>query len=116
VVLVDSQQGTTEQAPKRDEKGRLLPGHTANPGGRVSTWLKAVKAELRAGSRDAADYLRRVVSDEDASCKDRIAAAKTILDFTVTKPKQTLEVKRTADDLLSGLDREALVDWASREG
>ncbi len=122
-------QPPTPQAPKRDEKGRLLPGNTANPGGFPKRIAKARKL-LSKGSIPAAQFLIDVVEGKDvesfvtedgermavpARAKERIAAAKVILEHTVPKPKadgddsspaaqETREIGNAILRRLAGLD------------
>ena len=114
-------------ALKRDSQGRLLPGQgSLNPGGQPK-WLRTVREALENGSAEAAGYLVRVVAgeetehvvDKDGAAievplrgKDRIAAAKVILEFTVPKPKQELELSSGARPL-SGLATELLLRVAA---
>jgi hypothetical protein len=99
----------------RGPGGRVLPGHTSNPGGRVPTWLKEVRAELRGGSTEASQLLRRVIGDAAERTQDRIAAAKTVLEFTVTKPKHTVKVEGNTDNPLKGISAELLAKWAAED-
>ena len=100
----------------RGPDGRALPGHAINSGGRVKKWLIPVRKELRAGSVEAAELLRRVIKDDGEKTTDRIAAAKTVLDFSVPKPKQTVEVKDATDNLLRGITADMLEKWAREDG
>jgi hypothetical protein len=96
-----------EGSPTRDAKGRLLPGHSGNPGG-VPKWVREVRAELEEGSKDAADLLRRVVKDEDAFLGVRVMAAKVILEFSLPKPKVEVKVDAPPSPL-AGLSPEQLL-------
>lgn len=46
---------------------------------------KCLEQDIKDGSNEAVSYLRSVVQDEDAETKDRIAAAKGILDVSGLK-------------------------------
>lgn len=108
--------------PKRDDKGRLLPGGPSLNAGGDPSWLRDVRAKLRAGSADAAEYLVRVVNGKEVTVhtnadgedvevpvqpRDRIAAAKVIFEYTVPKPKQEVEVNASTGET-SELRREVL--------
>jgi hypothetical protein len=93
----------------------MLPGHTLHPGGREPGWVKQAKAALREGSSEAADYLRSVVKDNDAATKDRLFAAKTVLEFTVPKPTQKLKVENKGSDILKDISAEMLERWARED-
>lgn len=115
------------EAP-RDEKGRLRPGHTANPGG-VPKWLRKVRKELAKGAPEAFEFLRATFRGETkaemvvdgetvevpARLSDRIAAAKAYLEYAVPKPKQEMEIRQTGESLLTGLDQAKLLEWATRD-
>ena len=111
----------TTPPPARDPKtGRILPGHSGNPGGRNKLVEKAMR-RLRKGSVAAADYLNRVVAGEETTwamtkegpvsmpcpAKDRIAAALGVLKLALpkTQPKDPLD---DADPALRELARAAL--------
>lgn len=105
-------EGCTGREPKT---GRLLPGHTNNPGGRIKKWLAPIKHELRAGSLDALRLLSRIIKDDGEKTGDRIMAARTVLEFTIPKPKQTVEVKDSTNNLLRGITEEVLAKWARED-
>jgi hypothetical protein len=104
----DEPQASSAEDLSRDPKtGRILPGRTLNPGGQEK-WVKECRERLLAGSVDAADYLVRVIRGEEqfitvvgkdatevtlpVQPKDRINAVKLLFEFTLTKPKQEVEV------------------------
>ena len=96
--------------PARDELGRLLPGHTANPGGRPRAERDVVEL-AREGSPAAIRRLMTIVDDPEAPYAAQIAAAIHILDRALGKPKVSLEVEnqgRTLEDMLRAL-------WETRE-
>lgn len=99
--MPDEPQNATAEGPRDARTGQIRPGHTLNPGGQPA-WLKDVLRRLEAGSSVAADYLCRVVAGSEKSYaltkegvevevqlahRDRIAASKVILEYTVPKPK-----------------------------
>ena len=65
-------------------------------------------------SQHPLDYLQRVMSNPFADPKDRIAAAKTLLEYGVRKPGQSLDIKASSSVLniptsqLSGLTAKEL--------
>lgn len=84
-------------APLRDAKGRLLPGHTANPGGRRRT-VKKVVALARAHTVEAIQALLEVVqtSPDDRA---RIAAAQALLDRGWGKPSESVDVTSNGEKI-----------------
>lgn len=74
----------TEKTPKRRRgPGRPFPkGVSPNPGGRppMSESQREAREMLAAGGPDAVRYLARVVADEGAPIKERIAAARVFVD------------------------------------
>lgn len=104
------------EGPKRDEKGRLLPGSTGNPGGR-SKRVQRARRGLEKGLPEAVDVLlglirapRRTDYDdaEGVSDRDKLAGIRLLLEFTVVKPKTEVEVNGTVSPL-AGLTREDLL-------
>lgn len=95
------------EAPKRDDKGRLLPGHTANPGG-VPKWVRAVREHMEGTAAKAAQLLEDVIDGKPVDItvngeqvtmtpelSDRIRAAEIVLSYTVPKPTAKSEVEVT---------------------
>lgn len=70
--------------PARDVQGRLLPGHSGNPGGLPRAIAKARRLLTR-DAPAAARLLRQLMASEDE--KIQLAAACEILDRTAGKPK-----------------------------
>ncbi len=88
--------------PARDELGRLLPGHTANPGGRPHA-ERDVVALAREGSPAAIRRLMTIVDDPEAPYAAQIAAATHVLDRAFGRPRQTVDVEqqgRTLEEIL----------------
>ena len=75
----------SSENPERDEKGRLLPGHTVNKGGKPQQ--KELAAACRAMSQEALDVLQEVMTDPNARNMDKIKAATAVLDRGFGKPK-----------------------------
>ena len=94
----------------RDEKGRIAPGsESLNPGG-LPQWVREVRNALQGGSVEAAEYARSVLKDASEETKNRLFAAKLVLDFTVPKPKQEVEVSGSGvASPLAGLTPEQLL-------
>ena len=86
---------TQDQKPKpaRDEKGRLLPGHTANPGGRVDD--SELRRACQAKSQEALDTLVQIMQDDNARNMDKLKAADSKSErYTVIEiPTQSTQTK-----------------------
>lgn len=92
---------TTEGTkPARDEKGRLLPGVSGNPGGRPKVYAEAQKL-LDAGCCDAARRMIELTHHEDP--KVALAATKDIIDRTVGKAKESVELRADGNALFASL-------------
>lgn len=110
--------------PKRNPNGTFHKGQTGNPGGKPK-WLGEVQRALKGGSLEAAQYLASVVRGDATEpyvtkdgetlaspvrAKDRIAAAKVVLEFTVPKPQNRDEKDAaTATRVLAQWTREELL-------
>ena len=84
----------------RDEKGRILPGHTLNPGG-MPKKAAEVREFAKIKSMEAMKMVHGILGDEDQKTADRLAAARVILQAAgvfVTESKVTTTV---ADPLQS---------------
>jgi hypothetical protein len=66
---------------------RWKPGKSANPGGKVSPKIRITKKKLREFLPGATEELGRLVQDPDIWI--RLAAIKTIYEWTMWKPKPT---------------------------
>jgi hypothetical protein len=64
----------------RDDRGRLLPGVSGNPGGRPAV-APAVRAALRAATPKAVETLIALLDSDEA--RIRLAAAEALLNRTV---------------------------------
>lgn len=92
---------TTEGTkPARDAKGRLLPGQTANPSGQPKAFAE-VRKLLEKAVPGALDKLIELVGHEDP--KVALAASRDILDRTLGKAKESVEVKTSGNVLLAEL-------------
>lgn len=120
------EQATKQDSPQRDEKGRLLPGQTANPDGKGGF---QDNPELRSDGRWSKDtsitywynHLGRMTDEEREEFKPttdfqrialkRIAAAlgtdelalkttKEITDRTEGRPKQDIDMNVSGDDVV----------------
>jgi hypothetical protein len=74
--------------PARDEKGRILPGHSLNPQGRPSL-PPEVREALEAGSQRAAERLVELIENPDP----RVAAmaSTAVLDRLFGRPAQAVD-------------------------
>lgn len=88
------------------------PGQSGNPDGQPK-WLKGVRESLKSLTPLARKTLREVM--KTGQDKDRVAAAKTVLEYTVPKPKQTHRVESGGKDALAGLTPEQLVAFIKGE-
>lgn len=85
---------------------QFKPGQSGNPGGKPA-WLKKVRQSLQGLTPLARKTLRDVM--KAGADKDRVAAAKTVLEYTVPKPRQTHRVEGKGGDPLAVLTPEQLV-------
>jgi hypothetical protein len=85
--------------PERDEKGRLLPGHTANPNGRPKgiSLVSILKEELQKtvlSDDEEIDYARKMIRDymkEASENKDGVAI-RDMMDRIDGKPLAKQEI------------------------
>lgn len=77
-------------AENRAGSGRFPKGVSGNPGGRPAM-DKAVKEMLRAATPGAVKLLVSVMENEGAPLKERLDAAKVILDRVYGKASQPIE-------------------------
>ncbi len=88
----------TENSVGSESKYRGLQpfgrGKSGNPGG-VPKWLKKVRKKLSVHADEAIETLVQVMREGEAA--DRVRAAKVVLEYTVPKPTQNVDVsvKRT---------------------
>ena len=91
-------------------------GKSGNPGGQPQ-WVKKVRDSLRALTPLAKKTLRDVM--QNGEDKARVAAAKTVLEYTVPKPKQRLKVSGQLSNPVGELsteDIQALIRATKGEG
>ena len=97
------QEKTRTSKPKRDDKGRLLPGHTANPNGRPKgsvSVVSAIKRKLEeeypeASNEQKRTYLDKIVAayfEEIIEGKDK-TLLKDVIDRVDGKPIQTNKIE-----------------------
>lgn len=79
---------------KRDEKGRLLPGSRLNPGGQIRQRTVDIAMLSRRHSPAALAQLVRIMEGKvaDATVRDRIQAAKIIIERAHGKAPQVIDV------------------------
>lgn len=75
---------------KRDERGRILPGRSLNPGGQPRAAVE-VRALLEQNTVKAAQRVIEMMDDADP--KIALAAANSILDRVLGRAKQAVEVQ-----------------------
>lgn len=103
------QENTSENKPARDEHGRLLPGHTANPKGKPKgsfSLISMLKAELQKkpkGQKKSHAYLliQRILKAAIADGDD--AQIKNILQYVEGMPRQAIDMKHEGEISLSDL-------------
>ena len=94
---MSEQELTRENKPKRDEKGRLLPGNTANPAGRPEgsiSVVSAIKKKLQeCPEGKEKPYLHYLVEKimKKAVIDDDVSMIKDIIDRVDGKPTQRNE-------------------------
>lgn len=98
-------QNKPEHAPARDEHGRLLPGHTANPGGRPKD-IGAFREKCRKHTQQAINTLVRAMRGPDGAM-----AAKVLLEFAWGRAPAELKVGGTETPLRLGWSVEELRDF-----
>lgn len=81
--------------PARDARGRLLPGHTANPSG-APKGLAEVAQLAREHTIDAIKALAQNLNDESGAVRN--AAAQTLLDRGWGRAKEIVEVTTEGED------------------
>lgn len=74
----------------RDQTGRFKKGMSGNPGGRPKV-PEQVREMLKAATPRAAALLIACIDDENMPIKDRMDAAKTVLDRVYGKPTQPID-------------------------
>lgn len=113
---------TPTPAAKRDANGRILPGQgSLNPGGQPQ-WVGSVRKMLEACVIDGVVVLQKIIAGDrediyltksgeelkvECRAKDKIAAVKLAMEFTLSKPKQEVEVNSSSGET-SELRREVL--------
>lgn len=102
--MKDKQDATSSNKPKRDEKGRLLPGGTANPNGRpVESKEKKLEkkakrefiAEYKQELREALPKISPVLIDK--AVEGDMTAIKEVNDRVMGKAPQSTEVRLEID-------------------
>lgn len=98
------------EGPARDAKGRLLPGHSGNPGGFPKEIADVQKMLRERCLPRAQERLSELLESEDEQIA--VAAVKVTFDYTVPKPKQSLEVGGKLDtggSVIAGVSSEDLL-------
>lgn len=92
---------------KRDEKGRILPGHSLNPSGKSPRKYSdgkggyLTKTELFTQDLvEVYDLLLGVIRDDSEKTRDRVAAMKLVIEHGTGTPKHSVEL--TTDDKTTG--------------
>jgi hypothetical protein len=82
------------------------PGQSGYAGGPTPKWLREVKEQLKELVPLASRTLKRVMIHGDN--KSKVAAAKTVLEYTVPKPKQRLKVSGQLSNPVGDLSTEEI--------
>lgn len=93
------------------------PGQSGYKGGPTPQWLREVKEHLKGLVPLASRTLKRVMLHGDDKAK--VAAAKTVLEYTVPKPKQRLKVSGQLSNPVAELsteDIQAIIRAAKGDG
>lgn len=112
--------------PPPPKHTRWKKGQSGNPGGQPK-WVKGVRDLLQEAAPEAADYLRKVIQgvpfdmtvdgvtvQVPAEHQHRVAAARTVLEYTTPKPTAKVDVQaNVAAVQLSQLSREELLAIAA---
>lgn len=77
----------TDAIVKRDEKGRLLPGTSLNPGGRAKR-VKELTEMARREVPAAIEFAARLIADETADVRVRLEAAKFVAAYGLGSPRR----------------------------
>lgn len=99
-------QSKAPEAPARGEKGQLLPGSTANPGG-LPKWVKEVRDALGKDLPLARRKLRLRLRDDNPDVQ--LKAIDILFKYTLPKPKQEVEVSGEVKSPLAGMTPEQLL-------
>jgi hypothetical protein len=78
----------------RDDKGRILPGKSLNPGGRKAVDHKVTEL-ARQHTDDAIRVLAEIALDPKAPKPSRIAAASRLLDQGWGRPPQSVAISHS---------------------
>ena len=89
LAITQDDQDQQTNKPQRDEKGRLLPGNTANHTGRPKEYQK-VKDLAKQYTETAINTLAEIASDTNQPARARVSAADSILNRAWGKPAQTI--------------------------
>lgn len=102
--MSDEPQSRKPVEVNRDDRGRLLPGSTANPSGRPKVVVEVMK-RLEEGLPEAATALLAMLKDDDPKVK--MFAVREVFDRVMGKPKQAPEdndaLERAWEHMLSRL-------------
>lgn len=113
--MTENQENTRENKPKRDKRGRLLPGYTANPHGQpklteekklLKRTMKEFVADYKQKLAESLPFISPVLIDK--ATKGDIQAIKEINDRVMGKAPQTMDVKADVSDNLFNLINNAL--------
>ena len=91
----------------RDPRGRVMPGHTPNPGGRPKAWREFQQA-MRERSPEAVAVIDRALRSRDPG--ERRWAAERVLAYAWGRPSRRLQVG--GDDDAPPVRVERAIDWS----
>jgi len=98
----------------RDEKGRILPGHTLNPGG-MPKKAAEVREFAKIKSMEAMKMVHGILGDEDQKTADRLAAARVILQAAGVMVQEQ-RITTTKEDPLKEISSEELKKFLKMDG
>lgn len=109
---MEEQVDTSENKPKRDEHGRLLPGNTANPNGRppdteqdkiVKKATKELIKEYKESLGEALPLIKPIIIAK--ALEGDMTAIKEIHDRVMDKAKQPTDITTDGESLNTALVR-----------
>lgn len=111
---------TPKHAPPRDDRGRILKGHSLNPGGRPKSLAASIRAELGNGERLYQRMIRIWEGEEEGfGARERLEAGKWLADRGFGKaPETQIQIQADAEQVegATELASDALTSLADHLG
>jgi hypothetical protein len=98
----DQQVGPTPVKPPRDERGRILKGHSLNPGGRPKSLSARIRQDLGGDGQSVVERLRGIWdgSVPGFGPRERLEAGKILLDRGWGRaPETQIQIQAEASDI-----------------